>query len=143
MRRKTKVVLCLSVIVACLVYLVVSGFQGASVFFFTVSELQAKEATIGGQRVKVAGKVVDGSIEQDKGTMKVSFQAEEGGHILPVTYKGIVPDTFKDGAEVVVEGKSGADGVFHADVLLAKCPSKYEGLDLEEMKKMRDSNTDL
>jgi cytochrome c-type biogenesis protein CcmE len=137
MRRKTKLVVGLGVIVACLVYLVISGFEGASVYYFTVSELQAKEAMTAGKRVKVAGKVVDGSIEQDRGTMEVRFRAEEGGHVIPVLYKGIVPDTFKDGAEVVVEGKRGSDGVFKAEMLLAKCPSKYEGMDLEEMKKLR------
>jgi cytochrome c-type biogenesis protein CcmE len=139
MGRRTKVAAGLGVIVACLVYLVVTGFQNTSVYYFTVSELQAREGTLAGKRVKVAGKVVGGSIVQDKATMVVRFQAEEGGKIIPVAYRGIVPDTFKDGAEVVVEGKRGADGVFHAETLLAKCPSKYEGMDPEEMKKMRRS----
>jgi len=139
MKRKTKVALGLSVIVACLLYLVVTGFQNTSVYYFTVSELHAREAALGNKRIKVAGKVVAGSIEQDRGTMRVSFRAEEGGQVIPVVYRGIVPDTFKDGAEVVVEGKRGADGVFVAETLLAKCPSKYEGMDLEQMKQQRRS----
>ena len=139
MQRKTKVAAGLGVIVVCLVYLVVAGFKNTSVYYFTVSELHAREAGLGGKRVKVAGKVVQGSIQQDKGTMEVRFRAEEGGQILPVAYRGIVPDTFKDGAEVVVEGKRGVDGTFRAETLLAKCPSKYEGMDLEQIKKQRRS----
>lgn len=139
MRRKTKVAAGLSVIVVCLVYLVVAGFKNTSVYYFTVSELHAREASLGGKRVKVAGKVVEGSIQQDKATMEVRFQATEGGQAIRVVYRGIVPDTFKDGAEVVVEGKRGGDGVFRAETLLAKCPSKYEGMDVEQMKKQRRS----
>lgn len=139
MPRKTKVAVGLSVIVACLVYLVVAGFQNTSVYYFTVSELYAREASLGDKRVKVAGKVVEGSIQQDKATMEVRFQAAEGGRVIPVVYRGIVPDTFKDNAEVVVEGKRTVDGTFRAETLLAKCPSKYEGMDLEQMKKQRRS----
>jgi cytochrome c-type biogenesis protein CcmE len=139
MRRKTKVAAGLGVIVASLVYLVVTGFQNTSVYYLTVSELYAREMGVAGKRVKVAGKVAAGSISQDRGTMQVSFRAEEGGKTLPVVYRGIVPDTFKDGAEVVVEGKREADGTFRAETLLAKCPSKYEGMDLEQIKKQRRS----
>lgn len=139
MRRKTKLAAGLGVIVASLLYLVVTGFQNTSVYYLTVSEFHAREGGVAGKRVKVAGKVVAGSIQQDRGTMQVSFRAEEGGQVLPVVYRGIVPDTFKDGAEVVVEGKRGGDGVFRAETLLAKCPSKYEGMDLEQMKQKRRS----
>ncbi|OGG52179.1 MAG: hypothetical protein A3F84_19430 [Candidatus Handelsmanbacteria bacterium RIFCSPLOWO2_12_FULL_64_10] len=139
MRRKAKLMAGLGVIVASLVYLVVSGFQNTSVYYLTVSELHAREAAVAGKRVKVAGKVVAGSIQQDRETMQVRFRAEEGGQVIPVVYRGIVPDTFKDGAEVVLEGRRGEDGVFRAETLLAKCPSKYEGMDLEQIKQQRRS----
>ena len=111
MQRRTKVIAGLCVIVGCILYLVVSGFQSGSVYYFTVSELQAREATFGGKRVKVAGKVVEGSIQTDRGTREVRFRAEEGGQVIPVWYRGVVPDTFKDGAEVVVEGRRWCDSV--------------------------------
>ena len=139
MYRKTKMAAGLGIIVASLVYLVVTGFQNTSVYYLTVSEFHTRQTGVAGKRVKVAGKVVAGSIQQDKGTMQVRFRAEEGGQVLPVVYRGIVPDTFKDGAEVVVEGKRQADGVFRAETLLAKCPSKYEGMDLEQIKRQRRS----
>ena len=139
MRRKAKLAGGLGVIVASLLYLVVTGFQNTSVYYLTVSEFHTRESLVSGRRVKVAGKVVAGSISQDRGTMQVSFRAEEGGQALAVAYRGIVPDTFKDGAEVVVEGKRGADGVFRAETLLAKCPSKYEEMDVEQIKQQRRS----
>ena len=56
----------------------------------------------------------------------VAFVMTDGGRELPVRYHGIIPDTFVDDADVVVEGALGADGTFAAHTLLAKCPSKYE-----------------
>ena len=90
-----------------------------------------------GQAARVHGFVVPGSIERDVGAKQVSFRVQEtaphaGGSAdgaLPVVYAGLeTPDLFKDGAEVVVEGRLAAPaGTFHATNVLAKCPSKFEG----------------
>ncbi len=61
----------------------------------------------------------------------VTFVVTDGTASLPVNYHGIIPDTFVDGADVVVEGRLGEDGTFVAHTMLAKCPSKYEAADGE------------
>ncbi len=140
-KRKVKFAAGIVVIVFSLVYLVVSGFQKTAMYYFTVSELEAREADFVDMRIKLAGKVVPGSIQLDNRTHAVQFsiwEPVEGtgeGYSAKrtVAYKGVVPDTFKDEADVILEGKTRADGVFQAETLLAKCPSKYEGKSYEEM----------
>ena len=72
--------------------------------------------------------VVKGSIERAPGGRQVKFRITDGKQVVPVEYKGIIPDTFTDAEDiqVVVEGRMGRDGVFHATTLLAKCASRYE-----------------
>jgi cytochrome c-type biogenesis protein CcmE len=76
--------------------------------------------------VRVAGNVVAGSIQRDPTSLLVRFEAEDESGRLPVSYRGVLPDIFGDGVQVVVEGKYAADGQFTASTLLAKCPSKFE-----------------
>ena len=129
------------VIATCLVLLVVSGFQGTAMYYFTVSEFAEKEAEFVGRKVKLAGKVVPGSIRKD-GSLDLSFKIWEPVEGLSdaaltqrvIRYQGIVPDTFRDESDVILEGVTTKDGVFHAEHLLAKCPSKYESKSYEEMK---------
>jgi cytochrome c-type biogenesis protein CcmE len=144
-RKKVKFVAGISVIVLCMLYLVVSGFQKTAIYYFTVSELEARETEFVGQRIKLAGKVVPGSIRSVEGQRVIEFEIWEPSDEQQVSqvslsgkrlirYHGIVPDTFKDEADVVLEGVTGQDGMFVADTLLAKCPSKYEGKSYDEMK---------
>ena len=140
--KKVKFAAGISVIVVCMLYLVVSGFQKTAIYYFTVSELEARETEFVGQRIKLAGKVVPGSIRSIEGQRVIEFEIwepEEGQKASlsgkrRIRYRGIVPDTFKDEADVVLEGVTGTDGLFSADMLLAKCPSKYEGKSYDEMK---------
>lgn len=137
------------VIASCVVLLIVSGFKDTSMYFITVAELEAREAEFVGRKIKLAGKVVPGSIIKDDSSLDLSFmiwepvdgQPNEELTQRPITYRGIVPDTFRDASDVVLEGKTGKDGVFHAEHLLAKCPSKYESKSYEEMKTMHDEET--
>ncbi len=141
-RKKVKFMAGFAVIAVCLLYLVVSGFQETAMYYFTVTELEARETEFVDKRIKLAGKVVPGSIQRDDRTLAVQFRIWEPlegattsfSSQRTIRYKGIVPDTFKDDADVVLEGKTRTDGVFHADTLLAKCPSKYESQSYEEMK---------
>ena len=141
-RRKARFVAGLTVIVACLLYLVIYSSQKMSMHYFTVAELEAREAEFVDRPIKLAGKVVPGSIRKDGRTSAVEFRIWEPLRGVPgtfssprtVRYSGIVPDTFRDDADVVLEGKTGADGIFHAETLLAKCPSKYEGKSYQEMQ---------
>lgn len=141
-RKKVRFIAGISVIVVCMLYLVVSGFQKTAIYYFTVSELEARESEFVGQRIKLAGKVVPGSIRNVQGQRLIEFEiwepeAQAGSAAFGkrlVRYRGIVPDTFKDEADVVLEGVTEPNGRFVADTLLAKCPSKYEGKSYDEMK---------
>jgi cytochrome c-type biogenesis protein CcmE len=114
-------------IVASMGFLLVVGMNrpGGMAYYLSVSEFvqSADRAT---SDFRVNGKVEDGSIERMPTGQDVSFQMTDGSNYLAVSYHGVIPDTFVDGADVVVEGQLRADGVFQAHTLLAKCPSKYE-----------------
>ena len=66
------------------------------------------------------------SLDWDTDNFTLSFTLADGAASLPVVYKGVVPDTFKPGEDVVAEGKSDQQGVFHADKLITRCAGKYE-----------------
>lgn len=116
-----------AIVVLALAVLLFNSMQGSTVYYLTVSELKAKAGTMGSQDVRVAGKAVDGTIQWDAANRTANFEVvDQNGAKMPVTYQGLVPDTFKDGSDVVIEGKLDSQGVFQAHTLLAKCPSKYE-----------------
>lgn len=97
-------------------------FTRSVVYYHTPTEV----LRMPGEHVRLSGQVVDGSITSDPGAGTVSFAVSDGTSTVPVVYRGPMPDTLRDEAEAVVEGALGPDGVFHADVLFAKCPSKFE-----------------
>jgi cytochrome c-type biogenesis protein CcmE len=80
------------------------------------------------QRVLLRGKVGPDKLAIDAQGRKADFHllGEDKSHDLPVSYRGAIPDLFKAGADVVVEGKLGPDGVFQADKVFTKCASKYD-----------------
>ena len=100
------------------------------VYYYTVSEVQSKGEELAGMGIRISGHVQPGSISPSADGTVVDFEIYEKstGRSLEITYSGLIPDTFKDNAEVVVEGVySPSDPAFNASTLLAKCPSKYEG----------------
>jgi cytochrome c-type biogenesis protein CcmE len=118
-----------ALIIGAIVYLMFSGINGSMVYYYSVSELLASADSLNGRGVRVSGHVSPGTIERVPGTPELHFTVfeRESARTVPVVYRGIVPDTFKENAEVVVEGTYRAEErVFHANTLLAKCPSKYE-----------------
>lgn len=132
-RRRLKFLLLGLGIVASMSFLLVVGMNrpGGFAYYVTVSEFLAGDTQIT-DGVRVNGKVVDGSIVRASSGMDVNFVMGHEGAQLAVDYHGIIPDTFVDGADVVVEGRLRSDGAFEAHTLLAKCPSKYEAADEAE-----------
>ena len=124
-RQQTRILIAAAVIVVVIVYLVISSAKGATQYSLTIGELQAKGQTAIGQGARVSGLLDGNSISWDAQNLVLRFLLTGQGSTLPVVYKGIKPDMFRDGAEVIVEGKLGADGTFEAKTLLLKCPSKY------------------
>ena len=106
-------------------YLGFMGFQSSATYYYTVSELIEQGSSVYGQNVRVNGLVSPGSVEQELGSLTLRFTVTEGERSLPVVYHGVVPDAFKVGSEVVVEGHLNSDGVLQSDTILTKCPSKY------------------
>src|SRR5437867_1597288 len=112
-------------ILAAVLYLVYANTQANAVYYMTVTELR-NCTTCTTQSVRVAGVVQQGSIVRDDQKQLISFVITQGGQSLPVNYSGVVPDIFRPGIEVVVEGHYSGQGVFQAQALLAKCPSKFQ-----------------
>jgi cytochrome c-type biogenesis protein CcmE len=109
------------VVAACVGYLVYSASGGSSEYYLTVSELRSQPSS---GDVRVAG-VVEDDVKRSSGGLHVSFTEKDGTASMPVEYQGTLPDIFQPGLTVVVEGRLGADGIFHARNLLAKCPSRF------------------
>lgn len=110
-------------------FLMAGAIKDTAVYFLTPAELQAKVIEDPGIRstgVKVGARVVHGSVVRDPSGKQVSFEMTDGKATYKVDYRGIIPDTFSDSVDVVVEGRLGEDGVFRATTLLAKCASRYE-----------------
>jgi len=106
-------------------YLVFANTQATAMYYLTVSELKHC-TTCTTQSVRVAGVVEAGSIVRDDAKQLITFVINDGNQTLPVTYSGIVPDIFRPGIQVVVEGHYSGQGPFQAQTLLAKCPSKFQ-----------------
>jgi cytochrome c-type biogenesis protein CcmE len=104
-------------------WLVLSNIQEASAHYVTVEELLAQGSS--DRMVRVSGLVVGDTIAWDPQQLVLRFEIADEGGSLPVVYKGVRPDMFRDGAQAVVEGKYSSNGVFEASTLLLKCPSKY------------------
>jgi cytochrome c-type biogenesis protein CcmE len=138
-------------ILAAVVYLIFSATKANAEYFMTVDELQAKGSSMVSQDVRVSGAVVGDTIQYDASTLTLTFDVAqvpgdqkevdaEGGlaavlHAavidpnrarLKITYNGPEPDLLKNEAQAIMTGHLGSDGVFHADDLLLKCPTKYQ-----------------
>jgi cytochrome c-type biogenesis protein CcmE len=133
------------------IYLIFSATKANAEYFLTVDELRAKSATLTGQNVRISGAVVGDTIQYDANTLTLSFDVAqvpgdqkevdaEGGlaavlHAavvdpnrarLKIIYSGPKPDLLKDEAQAIMTGHLDSNGVFHADELLLKCPTKYQ-----------------
>jgi len=127
-RRRLKFLLLGAGVAAAMGFLLFVGVGSGGVYYYTVDEFLTQHRDASG-RFRVNGKVAIGTIERLPTGMDVRFTMTDGSKTLPVRYHGIIPDTFVDKADVVVEGRLASDGTFDASTLLAKCPSKYEAAD--------------
>jgi cytochrome c-type biogenesis protein CcmE len=139
-------------IVAAIIYLVVTTTQASAQYFLTIEELKARGSAVVGQNVRVSGAVLGDSIQYDADKLELRFtvanvpgdQKEidaQGGLAkvlavavadpraarMDVIYQGVKPDLMKGEAQAIMDGHVDAQGVFHADTLLMKCPTRYEG----------------
>ena len=151
MKKNTKLILGIVIIIAAVVYLIVSSTLSQSQYFLTVEELQSNQAEYVGKNVRMSGVVLGDTIAYDPQTLELTFQVAQipGGHrvieqmggmsvvlaqaaqdpTLPkmtIHYVGPRPDLLKDEAQAIITGSLDENGVFQASELLLKCPSKYQ-----------------
>jgi cytochrome c-type biogenesis protein CcmE len=110
-------------------FLMASSIKETGQYYLMPSELAAKvtaDPSFRNAGVKVGARVVPGSIKRDPGGRQLTFAMTDGKQVYNVAYRGIAPDTFTDGVDVVVEGRLDASNTFQATTLLAKCASRYE-----------------
>ncbi|HET6846860.1 MAG TPA: cytochrome c maturation protein CcmE [Anaerolineales bacterium] len=138
-------------ILASVIYLIVSSTQASAEYFLTIDELRGQGQSVVGKNLRVSGAVIGDSIRYDPQTLTLTFDVahvpgdnkeveREGGlaavlhaavidpsrNRVTVKYSGPKPDLLKNEAQAIMTGQMGTDGVFHADELLLKCPTKYE-----------------
>ncbi len=148
---RTKFIVGGLLILAAVVYLIVSSTQANAEYFMTIDELKAKGAADVGKSLRVSGAVVGDTIQYDPKTLTLTFvvanvpgdqsQIDAQGGLaavlhqavidpsrsrIQVVYSGPKPDLLKNEAQAIMTGHLGSDGVFHADELLLKCPTKYQ-----------------
>jgi cytochrome c-type biogenesis protein CcmE len=115
-----------AVIIGLLAWLAIGSIGDSKTYYKTIAELRQMGDQAKGRRIRVGGDVQAGSIVRNGA--EVSFVIHQEAKTLKVVYSGIdpLPDTFKDGAQALADGKLGPDGMFHASKIQAKCASKYE-----------------
>lgn len=104
--------------------LVLNAFQSNLVFFFSPSQVVAKEAPIG-KSFRIGGLVEEGSVKREDSSTTVRFSVTDTAQTIPVVYTGILPDLFREGKGIVAQGKISAAGIFEADEVLAKHDENY------------------
>ena len=103
---------------------VLTAFQSNLVFFFSPTQVAAQEAPVD-RTFRIGGLVENGTIKRQSDGLTVQFTVTDTAESIPVVYKGILPDLFKEGKGCVAQGRLGADGVFYADEVLAKHDENY------------------
>jgi len=149
--QRNKFILGGLLILAAVVYLIFSSTQASAEFFMTVDEVNAQGQSVVGKNLRLSGAVVGDSIQYDANTLTLSFDVAhvpgdnaeieaQGGlaevlHAavmdptrarVKVVYIGPKPDLLRDEAQAIMTGHMAADGIFYADELLLKCPTRYE-----------------
>lgn len=149
--QRIKFILGGSIILVAVIYLIASSTQASVEYFMTVDELKARATDLSGKNLRVSGAVIGDTIHYDPQTLSLSFdiahvsgdnkEIEDQGGLaevlhqavsdksrarIKVIYVGPKPDLLRDEAQAVMTGHLGDDGIFYADELFLKCPSRYE-----------------
>lgn len=122
--------------------LILNAFEDNLLFFFSPTQVYAKEAPLD-RPFRIGGLVEAGSVKREADGLTVAFKVTDTAQVVPVTYKGILPDLFQEGKGVVARGKLGPDGIFRADQVLARHDENYMPPEaahaLEQAKKSQGS----
>ena len=125
--RQTKLLLGAFVILAAMGFIVFNALAGNQQYFMTLSEMKAKGDIAARETVRVGGNLKANTTKIDTKSVTAQFTlVDDQNNVLPVYYKGVLPDTFEKSTQVIAEGKVDKNGTFQASLVLAKCPSKYD-----------------
>lgn len=124
-RRRLMVVLLAGLLLGSAAALILAAFEDNIVFFHSPTDIATKPEISKDRRLRVGGLVKAGSVRKEADGVTVAFTVTDTAHDLTIAYKGILPDLFREGQGVVVEGRLQPDGVFRADEVLAKHDEKY------------------
>jgi cytochrome c-type biogenesis protein CcmE len=130
LKNYVKYIVAFVVIIGALGYFVVSGLGGSTIYYKEVAELVNDPLSAEQDGLRVSGNVTDNNFTMNKFDKYAMFEITDStGTVLVVEYHGTIPDAFEQGASVILEGTyNGESKLFTANKLLAKCPSKYEGM---------------
>jgi cytochrome c-type biogenesis protein CcmE len=123
-RRRLTLVISILAGVSIAGVLALSAFRKNVTFFFDPTQVAAGQVPAG-ERFRLGGMVTEGSLKRAPGSLEVRFVVTDFSHDVPVSYTGVLPDLFREGAGVVAHGHLGPDGTFVADEVLAKHDEKY------------------
>ena len=131
--NRLKIFVGLIVLIGALGYFGFMAFQSATIYYYTVAELEAQGPTPDGRMVRVSGKLVPDSFRRAEDSTLANFVLTDGSMTMPAAHDGIVPDLFfNEHSEIVLQGQHGEDGVFKSHMVVVKCPSKYVSLAEEQ-----------
>ena len=122
---RPKILVASLLVVAAVGYLCWAGARKGWVYYLDVDTFLA-DAKYQDQRVRLAGKVADEGVAAHPAQMTARFDLLGPERSVPVVYQGVIPDAFKPGCNVVLEGRRDDAGVFQADTMMTKCASKYQ-----------------
>ena len=129
---KPKYLLGGALVLMAVVVVIAQGLASGAQYFLTIGELRAKQSGLQDQNVRISGAVIGDSIAYNAQTLELKFNVVDSveqistQQPLSVRYDGPRPELLQDHAQAIMEGRLSADGTFHADTLLLKCPTRYE-----------------
>lgn len=124
--RRGKIIVAAAVMLGALGYFAFMAFQSATVYSYSVSELNALGPTPEGKLVRVSGSLVGSTFERTDGSTLAYFTLTDDAEVVAAKYDGVLPDLFfNPHSEIILEGSYGDDGLFASQNVLVKCPSKY------------------
>ena len=130
---RVKILVAFIVLVGALGYFSFLAFKGATVYYYTVSEIMVEPATVEGKMVRVSGKLVPDSFSRDEDSTVAHFMLTDGDKIMPAIHNGVLPDLFfNEHSEIILEGSHVPQHAFDSQNVIVKCPSKYVAIADEE-----------
>lgn len=145
MNSRKKLVLVASLVTGALAYLLITGLVSYSMYDAKIADVISNPENFKDRGLKISGTVINGSIDKSSDKLTFTVKGEESSALMTVSYRGVIPDAFMDDASVIVEGTYDIEHEqFMATKLMAKCPSRYDGMDVEEHNKaMAEKNANL